>query len=180
MTPEEEISQEILKKFGDKYNLKEVEFKVVVQEKPAKPHDIAPSDSVLEFVGMIGKYFVYLIREGYKKIRFVCTLIAIWNLFTIYVPNGYDFISKYGNQLLDGKTSIVQSKDKEEDGYLALKKSWIEDQNLFQQDSEHYEKGDLGTLNLNDVSYYVSASGINTVIASGTTSSIDLSSDKKT
>lgn len=173
MTTEEKLSQEIINQFGEKYNLKDVEIKVVIQEKSSKPSELSPNGGVVEFVGKIGEYFIYLVKEGYKKIRFICTLISIVKLFTVYVPDGYDFVSQYGKQLLAGDTTVVQEKGKEDNGFLVFKNSWVNDPGSFNQDHSNFEKGNYGTLNSDGFTFY-SASGVNTVISNGT-SSIDLS-----
>lgn len=173
MTPEEKLSQDIRDQFGEKYDLKDVEISVVIREKASKPSDYSQNGSALQFLGKIGEYFVYLVKKGSKVIKVICTVISIVNLFTVYVPNGYDFISQYGRQLLAGDTTIIQEKGKEDDGYLALRKSWVDDPSSFQQDYSNYGKGNYGSLNSDDFTYY-SASGINTTMSTGT-SSIDLS-----
>jgi hypothetical protein len=179
MTPEEEIRQEIVKQFGDKYNLKDVEFKVVIQEKATKPHDIAESGSVIDFVGMVGKYFIYVVKTGYKTLKFICSLIAIYNLITVYVPNGYDFISHYGKQLFAGDISVVQEKGKVEDGCLVMKKGWIEDQNSFQQDYTNFQKGHFGTLDVPDAEYFPVSGSVKSIV-NGTTATNKFSFGTKT
>jgi len=172
MPIEDKIRKEIFDKFGKQHGIKEVDIKITISDQLPSPDELSDKNAILECLGKVGKYFVYAVKVGVTIITFVCTISTITDLpqkYNVYAPKAYEFVYQFGKQLFNGNTSAVRVEGKKQDGYLVLKRNWIDNPTSFNQDYSQYSKGHFGPLGVPD-SAYIPASGSSGTIVSGTTS----------
>jgi hypothetical protein len=174
MSIENEIKKQILEKFGKQYDLKEVDIKITISDRPPSPDELPDKNAILECLGSVGKYFVYAVKVGYLIVSFVCTLATIPDLpdkYNVYVPKAYEFVSEYAKQIFSGDKSAIRVEGKKEDGYLVLRQNWVDNPTMFKEDYSKYSNGQFDPFNFPDAAY-IPASGSSGTIVNGTTSLI--------
>jgi hypothetical protein len=152
MTPEEEMKNEIISKFGDRFNLTSEKIKIVIQHDVPARNIIGKDSTTLEFLGKVEKYFVYVVKKAFIVISILCTMIDIAELPTkvsVFLPKSYEFIKNVGKELINGNYDQVREKNNE-DGFLVIRRIWLTDEKTYNKAYNNLTNGDLNSLQSSD------------------------------
>lgn len=165
---EDELRKEIYEKFGDKLASASADIKIIQQEHPPSPQELAMQNAVLSPLGKAGKYFVFLLKRGIAIFSIYATILDIPDTIEktrLYIPKAYDLAVDIAENVKNGAMTAIGNGEK--NGYLVIRPIWIADNNQFIQDKEAFGLGNPSLFS-DSTAVYVSTSGESNSISKNT------------